>query len=203
MRNSTRRLLISMLLFVTIFAAVLWSAANDPEYRKRFVQGKKGNDDRGVRRDSTDDLDAYMAMVLSRAKRFHESLDVTLEAAPPVSFFAFGGDCEETLDAPVILRDEKTNRWVTLVEPRELRTSSGRVLSRNEVARAMFAPGDGRVTHCSLLAERSVNASWNHSFYNSALPLVYVGFGCDIHSKLQGDPTLLDNALTLLVSRAR
>ena len=64
-----------------------WSAANDPGYRKRFVQGKTDNDDLGAKRDSADDLDAYITVVLSRAKRFHESLDVTLEEASPISFF--------------------------------------------------------------------------------------------------------------------
>ena len=39
---------------------------------------------------------------------------------------AIGGDCEETLNSPVILRDEKQNRWLTLIRPREYRTSSGR-----------------------------------------------------------------------------
>ncbi len=179
-----------------------WSAANNPDYRRRFIQGKTGSDGLGATRDSADDLDAYLAVVLNRAKRFHESLDVALDEASPVSIYAFGGDCEETLDAPVILRDAGTNKWVTLVEPRELRSSTGRVLSRDEVANAMFAPGDGTVTRCSLLAERLASTSVNHSEYTSALPLVYSVFGCDIHSKLQRNPTLLDNALTLLVSQS-
>ena len=87
-----------------------WSAANDPDYRKRFIQGKKGSDDLGARRESADDLDDYIAVVLSRAKRFIESLGVALAETPPVSFFAVGGDCEETLDAPVIRQEERTNR---------------------------------------------------------------------------------------------
>ena len=90
---------------------------------------------------------------------------------------------------------------MTLVEPRELRSSTGRVISRDEVAAAMFAPGDGRVTRGSLLAERSAGERFSQLHYGSSLPFVSVVFGCDIHSKLQGNPTLLDNALTLLVSQ--
>jgi len=100
-------------------------AGTKPEYRKRFAQGKKGNDDLGARRDSADDLDAFLAVVLKRAKRFHEYLDVTLEGAAPISFFAFGGDCEETLHAAVILQNEKTNKWVTAWNRRGLPQAEG------------------------------------------------------------------------------
>jgi hypothetical protein len=145
--------------------------------------------------------------VLRRAKRFHEALNATSSTvegsggAPPIPLFAFGGDCEETLAAPLIYRDEKQGRWVTLTAPRALRTTDGRNLTRKEVTRAMYEPGDGRVTRRSLLGER-LDARRQSSYYNTTLPLTYAAFACDLHSDLQNNKTLQDNALTLLVSEA-
>ena len=118
----------------------------------------------------------------------------------PVALYTFGGDCEETLNAPVLLRDEKRGRWLTLTEPRELRdTATGRKIKRKEVTRAMYEPGDGRVTRSSLLgldlggARRSV-------LYQTPLAVAYAVFACDLHSDLQSNKTLQDNALTLLIN---
>lgn len=177
-----------------------WSAASDPKYRKRFHDGETGGDV-ASRRNSIQDLDAYFAVVLNRARRVHESLDAVLEVEPPVGLVALGGDCEETLDAPVIVGDEESDQWETLISPRSLRTSSGQKLSRTEVMKAMFAPGDGRVTRRSLMAESSASARRSFSPYYSSLPFAHVVFGCDIHSELHRNKTLIDNALTLLIGR--
>ena len=139
--------------------------------------------------------------MLERTRRFHEALDTPAAARPyaPVRLFAFGGDCEETLAAPVILREEKTGRWVTLTRPKSLKGSDGRGLKRSEVLRAMYAPGDGRVTRDSLmgLGLRGARAS---ELYQTPLPVAYAVFACDLHSELQNNRTLQDNALTLLVN---
>jgi hypothetical protein len=71
----------------------------------------------------------------------------------PVLLLAIGGDCEETLNAALILHDEKRNRWLTVTRPQEFRTSNGTKISKQRVIDAMYAPGDGRVTRASLLGE--------------------------------------------------
>ena len=101
---------------------------------------------------------------------------------------AIGGDCEETLTSPVILRDQKQNRWVTLTRPREYRTSTGVKISKQKVIDAMYAPGDGRVTRESLLGETIFKKLSR-----------YAVFGCDLHGQLPRNPTLQDNALTAIV----
>jgi pimeloyl-ACP methyl ester carboxylesterase len=179
-----------------------WSPVTDADYRRRFVKGHTRGDDAPFRGGSLADLDAYFAAVLHRARRFQEALDVMTGAESPVALFAFGGDCEETLEAPLLLRDEKNNRWITLTRPREFHTSTGRRVSREEATRAMYAPGDGRVTRRSLLAENLAATRPNNSLFDSSLPIVYAVFGCDLHGNLQNNKSLLDNALTSLVSEA-
>ncbi|MGH9945008.1 MAG: esterase/lipase family protein [Pyrinomonadaceae bacterium] len=179
-----------------------WSPLLDEEFRARFARGELRDESARLVLNGTrpETLDAYLAAVLARARRFHEALDVFPPVgASPVPLFAFGGDCEETLAAPVIYRDEKKGRWVTLVEPRELRAAGGRKLSRKEVTRAMYAPGDGRVTRRSILGEGLATVR-NSQLIDTPLPITYAVFACDLHSDLQSNLNLQDNALTVLVN---
>jgi pimeloyl-ACP methyl ester carboxylesterase len=160
-----------------------WSVIySSPEFRRRYA-GAAGTDGK-----SEEDLDVYLAATLQRARRFHEALDAARDANPPVVLLAIGGDCEETLRSPVILRDEKRNRWVTLTRPREYRTANGVKISKQKVTEAMYAPGDGRVTRESLLGETIFKGLSR-----------YAVFGCDLHGQLPRNKTLQDNALTAIV----
>ncbi|HVG35653.1 MAG TPA: hypothetical protein VM911_21560 [Pyrinomonadaceae bacterium] len=179
-----------------------WSPIMDEDFRQRYVTGKTFGDYAPFSGGSLAELDAYFATVLRRAKRFHEALDAAIEGEAPVTMFAFGGDCEETLAAPVILRDEKKGHWLTITRPRDFRTSAGRRITRREATLAMYAPGDGRVTRRSLLAEDLAEGRRKSAIFNTALPIVYAVFACDLHGDLQNNKTLQDNALTALVSEA-
>jgi pimeloyl-ACP methyl ester carboxylesterase len=181
-----------------------WSPINDEEFRERYRRGKVRDEEGEPHRATLAELDAFFAAALARARRFHAALDAHDPAGatgetPPVALYVFGGDCEETLNAPVILRDERRGRWRTLTEPRDLRDASGRKIKRREVIRAMYEPGDGRVTRRSLLGER-LGAPRRSQFFNTPLPIAYGVFACDLHSELQNNKTLQDNALTLLIS---
>jgi hypothetical protein len=178
-----------------------WSPIHDEKFRERYRNGRVRDEDGAPHRATLAELDAYFALVLKRARRFHAALDAHAPALPatPVALYTFGGDCEETLSAPVILRDEKRGRWQTLTEPRELRDATGKKLKRREVTRAMYEPGDGRVTRRSLLGERT-GAPRRSPFFNTPLPITYGVFACDLHSDLQSNKTLQDNALTLLIN---
>ena len=166
-----------------------WSAIYSPEFRQRYVQsiGTDGH---------VDELDAYLAATLKRARRFQQALDWVENSNSPVTLLAIGGDCEETLNSPVILRDEKRNRWLTLIRPREYRTSSGLKISKTRATEAMYAPGDGRVTRASLLGENLFKSRDTQTSFSLSRHAV---FGCDLHGQLQRNKTLQDNALTAIV----
>lgn len=177
-----------------------WSPINNVEFRERYARGRVRDEESAPHRATLAELDAYFAVVLRRARRFHAALDAHAPETTPVALYVFGGDCEETLNSPVILRDEKRGRWLTLTGPRELRdAATGRKIKRREVTRAMYEPGDGRVTRRSLLGERP-DAPRRSPFFNTPLPIAYGVFACDFHSDLQSNKTLQDNALTLLIN---
>lgn len=176
-----------------------WSAANDPEFRASYERGAARGLEAPTTRGTLADLDAYFDAVLTRARRFHEALDAQGAVEAPVKLFAFGGDCEETLSAPVIMQDAKTGRWLTLTRPKSLKGSDGRRFKREQVVRAMYAPGDGRVTRDSLMGA-GLAPGRTSMLYETPLPVAYAAFACDLHSDLQNNRTLQDNALTLLVN---
>lgn len=178
-----------------------WSPINTAAYRERYAGQKHGADSVETNTDKLKQLDAYFEATLRRVKRFHQALDAVAGSPSPVTMLAIGGDCEETLSSPVILRDEKHQRWMTLIRPQEYRTTNGTRFSKREVTEAMYAPGDGRVTRSSLLGE-NLAALRNGEQTGLKLPIAYAVFGCDLHGQLQRNKTLQDNALTAIVSEA-
>ncbi|HYY41209.1 MAG TPA: hypothetical protein VE775_00670, partial [Pyrinomonadaceae bacterium] len=166
-----------------------WSALHEADFRTRYAAGQVRDENAARPAGKLETLDAYLATVLARARRFHEALDVTPGTPSPVPLYAFGGDCEETLAALVITRDRKSGDWLTLTAPRTLRTGAGRTLKRAEVLRAMYEPGDGRVTRDSLLGAH-LGAERRSPLFDTPLPLAYALFICDLHSQLQNNKTL-------------
>jgi pimeloyl-ACP methyl ester carboxylesterase len=158
-----------------------WSVIYSPEFRRHYAQSS-GTDAH------VDELDLYLAATLKRARRFQQALDSVENSSSPITLLAIGGDCEETLNSPLILRDQKRNVWLTLTRPREYRTSSGLKISKQRATEAMYVPGDGRVTRSSLLGQNLFKTLSR-----------YAVFGCDLHGQLQRNKTLQDNALTAIV----
>lgn len=173
-----------------------WSAINSPDFRRRYV-AKITAEANQPANGRLEDLDAYLATTLKRARRFHQALDAIGDTNSPVILLAIGGDCEETLNSPVILRDVKQNRWLTLIRPRAYRTTTGAKMSKRQVTEAMYAPGDGRVTRDSLLGENLFKMRDSQTGFALSR---YAVFGCDLHGQLQRNKTLQDNALTAIVS---
>ena len=144
----------------------------------------------------SDEIDAYLEATLKRAQRFHQALDAVDRTESPVVLLAIGGDCEETLNSPVVVRDQKRNRWVTLTRPREYRTSTGVKVSKKAATAAMYVPGDGRVSRSSLLGDNLFKLSDAHTGFTLSR---YAVFGCDLHGQLPRNKSLQDNALTAIV----
>lgn len=173
-----------------------WSIANDQAFRKSFA--KRGVGGQAGNHSAVSVLDSHLAATLERTRLFHQALDVPLTGPSPVPLLAFAGDCDETLNAPVIYFDKKKSRWTTMTSPKELRASDGRRISREEVMRAMYLPGDGRVTRASVLGENLAGVS-AQSRYQRALPIVHAFFACGGHGGLHNNLVLQDNALSVLV----
>lgn len=159
-------------------------------------------DDKILAQTNYAEVQAYFAAVLDRAKRFHQALNVRT-ANSPIEFSLYGSDCLQTLDAIVLVRDEKTNVWRTITEPTDFRTTAGKRVSSKEVRKAIYSLGDNRVTQTSLLG--SFFADARKTAVKTTMPVISKFFFCEPHYTLLNNAAIqssflsqLDNSSTAL-----
>jgi pimeloyl-ACP methyl ester carboxylesterase len=138
---------------------------------------------------------AFLDVVLARARAFHDCLERPAIGKRPFGLFLFGGDCERTLRAPLVVASHGEPRTYFRSE----RVKVGAVqLDRKKLAALMFVPGDGRVTRSSLLAEQSDPPAG--TLFPSALDIDYAVFACELHGDLPNNDELQNNILSILVT---
>lgn len=143
-------------------------------------------------------LDGYLSTVLGRAKEFQAALNAHANIPPAITFFVFGSDCDDTLDAAVVVRNRKSGRFETFFTPRTFVNSSGMKITAKAMRNVLFAPGDQRVTRRSLLAETLAAQNHQNPILRKTLP-VYASFFCEPHDTLPNNQVVQNNFLTALV----
>lgn len=186
-----------------------WGALTDPKFLSKLkdahtlarenkdikpeAPGKDANaDDRILATTTYLQVRAYLGAALRRAKGFHMALDASAKTIP-IEIYAYGGNCAPTLDAVILMRDEKKDRWTTLFKARDIKTSDGKEIKKDQVQAAMFTPGDGRVTKSSLLAEAQAAKTAAKTFVTSSF------LACGTHFKLFLEKPIQDSFLSALV----
>lgn len=185
-----------------------WSAYTSPAFLKNFAEenmttpGASNSDTDGFRKEygeaTREDVDKYFAAVLKRAESFHNALDADTSVPASIGFFAFGSDCDKTLDGAILYKKEKTDTWETLFSPKTIKTATGKKIKKEELSQLLYAPGDGRVTRRSLLAETIANQNYRNSLFRKSLP-VSATFFCESHDKLPNSKIMQNNFLTALM----
>ena len=177
-----------------------WSAYADSAFRSKFAGQPNAINAAGRKSEfadvSLEDLEAYFANTLKRAKLFHEALDVSAEAPASIGFFAFGSDCDDTQDGAILVKS--ASAWQTMFTPKSYRTSGGRQISKEEARAKLYAPGDTRVTRRSLLAESLTEQNYRNSIFRRTLPVTST-FLCESHEQLPNSKIMQDNFITALV----
>ncbi|MGH9914341.1 MAG: hypothetical protein ACRD63_03525, partial [Pyrinomonadaceae bacterium] len=179
-----------------------WSSTFNSDFRDRFARGNIASDRKLQGSTKLIDLEAYFANALGRGRRFHEALAAPGDLPAPVTIYAFGGDCEDTLSAPVIIpHGDKTAGWVTLTRPATIKRNAGSRITKDQVIRAMFAPGDGITTRSSVLGGGwpLIDDGKGAKAIEKTLPVTYTFFNCAVHNDLTNNGILQNNAFTLLM----
>jgi len=165
-----------------------WSRFS-PEARKRLDRrparsrrGREAINDAVVSRE-------FLARQLKRADRLHRALDAPAGAAPEVAYYAFGGDCANTLKTAIVTRER--GRQHVLFDGAKFKDERVAAI----LAGVLYGPGDGTVLMQSLLAipdgkEGTQESSMN---FKSAF------FVCGSHGVLANDPIFQNNLLYLLL----
>ena len=163
-----------------------WAAYNDPNFARQFTE------------DEQKQAKAYLRAVLSRARRLQEALDSNLSAKSPVSLYLLGADCKQTLDAMIIYRDQKKNRWETIFRPKSFERGNGTKVSAKDLEKLFYAPGDGVVTQRSFLSTPLAKLATKGGSLPSAFLAKDISFVCEVHNKLTGNPKIQSDLLGIL-----
>jgi len=155
-----------------------WAVWQDDDFKKKMDAAEQ----RGAK--------AYFQAALSRAKRFQAALDANTSDKLPVSIYLLGGDCKETQNGVVILRDAKKNRWKAQFKADSFTRSDGTKVSAEELKTLLVALGDGVVTQRSLKAQTVGN--------KTILPVVSELYQCEGHNKLVTSTEVQDKLLALI-----
>jgi hypothetical protein len=160
-----------------------WSIWKDPDFAKKFSQAEQRN------------ARPYFIAALARAKRLQEALNANSTATAPVSFYLMGAQCKETLNAMVIRRNEKKDRWITLFKADTFTNSAGQKITAEQLKPILFSEGD------SVVPKRSLEASTiKANGLANALPIVSEIYQCESHGKLVTNPTIQQQLFALLTS---
>ncbi|MFT3742759.1 MAG: hypothetical protein QM785_00565 [Pyrinomonadaceae bacterium] len=185
-----------------------WGAIADPKFLSKLKGAPKpvkeekpvepgadaSIDDQLIAKTTYAQVRAYFIAALDRTRRFHAALDA-VSRKTPISIFAYGGNCTDTLDAAILVRDEKKERWLTITDAKDFKTSTGKDVKKDAVKGAIYAIGDGRVTQRSLLAETSINGG--PEIENIAFASSF--FACGSHTKLFLEKPIQDSFLSALI----
>jgi len=140
----------------------------------------------------------FLRIALARATTFHRALDADSASPDSLRLYLFGGDCEDTLDAALIIPTKK---------PASRLLSSG-LHAPSATARYAIVPGsnvrsrDGRVTRRSLFGLRL------ESDLDDPLPQAmkqrpyYAVFDCEIHGDLPLNLRVQNNLMTMLLGNS-
>jgi len=192
-----------------------WGAVNDPKFlgklkdaarltlRDKDIKpiglGKDASfDDKLLAQTTSAQVRAYFAATLSRAKRFGLALDAPTQKMP-IQLYAYGGNCQPTLNAVVLMHNDKKDRWITVTDARDIKTSGGRDIKKEEVKNALFTLGDGRVTRSSLLAENDASQGGTQRMVKNAFSVNSSFFACGLHTQLFLEKTIQDSFLSALI----
>lgn len=163
-----------------------WTAYSDPNFAKQFSE------------DEQKQAKDYFRTVLNRAKRLQEALDSNIGAKSPVSLYLFGADCKQTLDAMVLYRDQKKDRWEAIFRPKTFVRSNGTKVLARDMEKIFYAPGDGVVAQRSFLSTPLAKLNVKGGALPSAFLAKDISFVCDVHNKLTGNPKIQKDLLGIL-----
>jgi len=125
----------------------------------------------------------FMDAAFERGRRFMAALDRHPETPAAIPLILFAADASPTLERAVIAEDK-----------------NGRVVLQFKPGKKLNAPGDGRVTRASALAdERAVGD--RRGWLSSPIPWAQTFFLTDSHTSMFGNPTFQNNLLHLLLDR--
>ena len=139
---------------------------------------------------------AYFRAVLLRAKLFQAALDAKPLTKNPVPIYYLGSECKPTIDGMIIYKNSKDNVWKTEFEADSFTKSDGTKVSKEDLEKVLYSPGDGVVPKRSLIA--SLMSVGRHHNLQSRIMGDDLTISCSEHNRLAGDEIISKSVLNVL-----
>lgn len=159
-----------------------WNPIDDKDFAKEFTPAEQRS------------AKAYFVTVLNRAKSFQEAINAPSTREIPVAINLVGSNCKPTLDALVIHRDDKNEKWKTIFKADSFTRTDGTKVTSEELKAAIYADGDGVVTSRSRLAETLKEKPGA----KPAIPSLSNFSICEEHNKLVGNTEIQNYIIGIL-----
>ncbi|MEP7037088.1 MAG: hypothetical protein ABI891_01990, partial [Acidobacteriota bacterium] len=139
---------------------------------------------------------AYFRAVLLRAKLFQAALDAKPARKNPIPIYYLGSECKPTIDGMILYKDSKDNVWKTEFEADSFTKSDGTKVSKDELEKVLYSPGDGVVPKRSLIS--SLLSVGKFRNLRSGLVSDELTIACGEHNRLAGDEIIGKSLLSVL-----
>ena len=144
---------------------------------------------------TTEQAKAYFQAVLLRAKLFQAALDARPTRKNPIPIYYFGSECKPTIDGMIIYQNVKDNTWKTEFEADTFTKRDGTKVSKEELEKVLYSPGDGVVPKRSLISSL-LNIGRYRNSRSDILDDLTVA--CSEHNRLTGDEVIGKSLLNIL-----
>ncbi|CAN5452446.1 hypothetical protein BH20ACI1_BH20ACI1_09990 [soil metagenome] len=136
---------------------------------------------------------AYFRAVLLRAKLFQAALDAKPAVKNPIPIYYLGSECKPTMDGMILYKNPKDNKWKTEFEADSFTKSDGTKVSKEELEKVLYSPGDGVVPKRSLVSSLLSFGKIKSGIVGNDLIL-----SCGEHNRLTGDSIIGKSLLSVL-----
>ncbi|CAN5561733.1 hypothetical protein BH18ACI1_BH18ACI1_16360 [soil metagenome] len=160
-----------------------WTAYTDEDFSKKIENATQ------------EQAKAYFQAVLLRAKLFQAALSAKPMRKNPIPIYYFGSECRPTVDGMIIHKNPKDNTWKTEFETDSFTKRDGTKVSKEELEKVLYSPGDGVVPKRSLISSL-LNIGKSANLESDVLKDLTVA--CGEHNRLAGDEIIDKTVLSLL-----
>ena len=161
-----------------------WTAYTDKDFPKKVEDA------------SPEQAKAYFQAALLRAKLFQAALDAKPATKNPVPIYYLGSECKPTVDGMIIYKDVKDNAWKTEFEADSFTKSDGTKVSKDELEKILYSPGDGVVPKRSLVSSLLNIGKFRN--LKSSIVGNDLTIACGEHNRLAGDEIIGKSLLSVL-----
>jgi len=126
---------------------------------------------------------------------FQAALNARPTRRNPIPIYYFGSECKPTIDGMILYKSPKDNAWKTEFEADSFTKRDGTKVSKEELEKVLYSPGDGVVPKRSLISSL-LNIGKFRNARSGTLEDLTVA--CSEHNRLTGDVIISKSLLSVL-----